>query len=82
MDGTRITDLATEQRKALEEQFGDGCEVGDVVSIVAIKTADGNSTVAVRNNAAEPHHVIGLIDLAREAQMKQAQVEGQQPDAQ
>jgi hypothetical protein len=64
LDATKIGKVVAEQMQALEERFGDDCQIGDVCTIVEVLGPHGSS-VAVRSAAdTRPHGLIGLLRMA------------------
>jgi hypothetical protein len=63
LDQTKVGQVVAQQMEALEAQYGDDCEIGDVCTIVEIIGPHG-SHVRVRNSDARPHSVIGLLRVA------------------
>jgi hypothetical protein len=63
LDATKIGHVVALQMEALEERFGDDCEIGDVCTIVEIVGPHG-SQVAMRSSEVRPHALIGLLRMA------------------
>ena len=63
LDQTKVGQVVAQQMEALEAQYGDDCEIGDVCTIVEIIGPHG-SHVRARNSDARPHSVIGLLRVA------------------
>ena len=63
LDQTKVGQVVAQQMEALEAQYGDDCEIGDVCTIVEIIGPHG-SHVRVRNSDARAHTVIGLLRVA------------------
>jgi hypothetical protein len=63
LDQTKIGEVVTEQMAALELQYGEDCEIGDLCIIVEILGPHG-STVRLRSNATGSHTIIGLLRVA------------------
>jgi hypothetical protein len=63
IDQTKIGQVVAEQMEAIEGEYGDDCEIGDVCTIVEVLGPHG-STVRVRNSAGRAHIGIGLLRLA------------------
>jgi len=63
LDQRKIGQVVSEQMAALEEHYGDDCEIGDVCTIVEIIGPHG-STVRVRNSDVRSHIAIGLLRVA------------------
>lgn len=62
-DQTKMGRVMAEQMEALEERFGEDCEIGDVCTIVEVIGPHGSS-VSVRSSDARPHTTIGLLRMA------------------
>jgi hypothetical protein len=64
LDATKIGQVVAEQMEALEQRFGDDCQIGDVCTIVEVIGPHGSS-VAMRPGAdVRPHALIGLLRMA------------------
>jgi hypothetical protein len=64
LDATRIGQVVAEQMEALEQRFGDDCQIGDVCTIVEVLGPHGSS-VALRAGPEVRHHtLIGLLRMA------------------
>jgi len=63
LDQTKIGQVVTEQMEALEGDYGDDCEIGDVCTVVEIIGPHG-STVRVRSSDPRSHVAIGLLRVA------------------
>lgn len=63
IDATKIGNVVAAQMEALEERFGDDCEIGDVCTIVEIVGPHG-SEVAMRSSDIRAHALIGLLRMA------------------
>jgi hypothetical protein len=62
-DQTKVGRVVAEQMEALEQRFGDDCEIGDVCTIVEVIGPHGSS-VSVRSSEPRAHTTIGLLRLA------------------
>jgi hypothetical protein len=62
-DQTKMGRVVAEQMEALEDRFGEDCEIGDVCTIVEVIGPHGSS-VSVRSSEARPHTTIGLLRMA------------------
>jgi hypothetical protein len=69
MDASKIDRVAAEHRRALEERFSDDFEIGDVCTVVQV-VGQGQSVIALRNSGMAPHHVIGLLESAKDLAQK------------
>jgi hypothetical protein len=63
LDATKIGQVVAAQMEAIESQYGDRCEIGDVCSIVEVLGPHG-SHVRVRSSDARPHIGLGLLRMA------------------
>ena len=63
LDQSKLGRLVAEHMAALEAQYGEDCEIGDLVSIVEIIGPHG-STVRVRSSDPRSHVAIGLLRVA------------------
>jgi hypothetical protein len=54
------------QMDAIETDFGDGYEIGRVITIVEIKTPDGNVELRVRAGQ-YPWVALGMLDFAKKS---------------
>ncbi len=63
IDATKIGQVVAAQMEALEQRFGDDCEIGDVCTIVEVVGPHG-SEVAMRSSDVRAHSLIGLLRLA------------------
>jgi hypothetical protein len=63
LDATKIGHVVAAQMEALEERFGDDCEIGDVCTIVEVLGPHGSS-VAVRHSEVPAHALVGLLRMA------------------
>lgn len=79
LDQTKIGQVVTEQMAALELQYGEDCEIGDVCTIVEVIGPHG-STVRIRTSAERSHVAIGLLRVA-EATMFDTYEPDSAPDA-
>ncbi len=80
LDATKIGQVVAEQMEALEERFGDDCEIGDVCTIVEVLGPHGSS-VALRSGAGvRPHGLIGLLRMAESIALNDVQGERAEDD--
>ncbi len=63
LDQSKIGQVVTEQMEALEVDYGEDCEIGDVCTVVEIIGPHG-STVRVRSSEPRSHIAIGLLRVA------------------
>lgn len=63
LDQTKVGQVVAAQMEALEEAYGDDCEIGDVCTIVEVVGPHG-SHVRVRTSELRPHVSIGLLRMA------------------
>ncbi len=64
LDATKIGTVVAEQMEALEDRFGDDCEIGDVCTIVEILGTHGSQVAMRPSGDTRPHALIGLLKLA------------------
>lgn len=65
LDQSKVGQHITAQMEALEADYGDDCEIGDVCTIVEVVGPHG-SHVRVRSSDMRPHVVIGLLKISEE----------------
>ena len=63
LDQSKIGKVVAEQMEAIEADYGDECEIGDVCTIVEVIGPHG-SDVRVRSSDLRPHVSIGLLRMA------------------
>jgi hypothetical protein len=63
LDQTKVGQVVAAQMEALEEAYGEDCEIGDVCTIVEVIGPHG-SDVRVRSSELRPHAAIGLLRMA------------------
>jgi hypothetical protein len=63
LDQSKVGQVIAEQMEALEADYGEDSEIGDVCTIVEIVGPHG-SHVRVRNSDARPHAILGLLRVA------------------
>ena len=63
LDATKIGQVVAAQMEALEADYAEDCEIGDVCAIVEIVGPHG-SHVRVRASDMRPHIVVGLLRLS------------------
>jgi hypothetical protein len=66
IDQSKMGQVVTAQMEALERDYGDDCQIGDVCTIVEVMGPHG-SHVRVRTSEMRPHAAIGLIRMAEHA---------------
>jgi hypothetical protein len=62
-DQSKIGQVVAAQMEALEGRYGEGCEIGNVCTIVEVLGPHG-SDLSVRSSEARPHTTIGLLRMA------------------
>ena len=60
LDQSKMGTVVAEQMEALEADYGDDCEIGDVCTIVEVLGPHG-SHLRVRSSDMRPHITIGLL---------------------
>ena len=68
LDQSKIGRVVAEQMEAIEGDYGDDCEIGDVCTIVEVVGPHG-SHVRVRSSDMRPHSGLGLIRMAEQAML-------------
>lgn len=65
IDQSKIGQLVTAQMEALEADYGDDCEIGDVCTIVEVVGPHG-SHVRLRSGNPRGHVTLGLLRIAEQ----------------
>jgi hypothetical protein len=65
LDQTKVGQHITAQMEALEADYGDECEIGDLCTIVEVVGPHG-SHVRVRSSDLRPHVIVGLLRTSEE----------------
>jgi hypothetical protein len=68
LDQSKVGRVVAEQMEAIEGDYGDDCEIGDVCTIVEVVGPHG-SHVRVRSSDMRPHSGLGLIRMAEQAML-------------
>ena len=68
LDQSKIGRVVAEQMEAIEGDYGEDCEIGDVCTIVEVIGPHG-SHVRVRSSDMRPHSGLGLIRMAEQAML-------------
>ena len=68
LDQSKVGRVVAEQMEAIENDYGDDCEIGDVCTIVEVVGPHG-SHVRVRSSDMRPHSGLGLIRMAEQAML-------------
>jgi hypothetical protein len=68
LDQSKMGQVVTAQMEALEADYGDDCQIGDVCTIVEVVGPHG-SHVRVRTSDMRPHMALGLIRMAEHAML-------------
>ena len=63
LDQTKMGQVVAEQMEALEADYDENCEIGDVCTIVEVLGPHG-SHVRVRGSDMRPHIMIGLLRMS------------------
>ena len=66
LDQTKMGRVVAEQMEALEADYDEDCEIGDICTIVEVLGPHG-SHVRVRSSDTRPHVMIGLLRMAEGA---------------
>lgn len=75
IDQGKIGRLVAEQMAALEEQYGEDCQIGDVCAIVEVIGPHG-STVRVRSSDPRSHVTVGLLRVAEATMLETYECNG------
>ncbi len=78
LDATKIGQVVAAQMEALEADYPEDCEIGDVCAIVEVVGPHG-SHVRVRGSDMRPHIIVGLLRLSENmflASMRTDDVDG------
>jgi hypothetical protein len=65
LDQSKVGQHIAQQMEAIEADYGDDCEVGDICTIVEVRGPHG-SHVRMRSTASSPHSTLGLLKLAEQ----------------
>jgi hypothetical protein len=65
LDQSKVGQHIALQMEAIEADYGDESEIGDICTIVEIRGPHG-SHVRMRSTAASPHSTLGLLKLAEQ----------------
>src|SRR3954452_2924954 len=68
LDQSKVGRGVAEQMEAIENDYGEDCEIGDVCTIVEVVGPHG-SHVRVRSSDMRPHSGLGLIRMAEQAML-------------
>lgn len=66
LDQTKVGKVIAEQMEAIEGDYGEDSQIGDVVTIVEVVGPHG-SHVRVRSSDMRPHAGLGLLKMAEQA---------------
>jgi hypothetical protein len=65
LDQSKVGQHVASQMEAIEADYGDESEIGDICTIVEIRGPHG-SHVRMRSTASAPHATLGLLKLAEQ----------------
>jgi hypothetical protein len=65
LDQSKVGQHVASQMEAIEADYGDDSEIGDICTIVEIRGPHG-SHVRMRSTASAPHATLGLLKLAEQ----------------
>ncbi len=65
LDQSKVGQHIASQMEAIEADYGDDSEIGDICTIVEIRGPHG-SHVRMRSTASSPHSTLGLLKLAEQ----------------
>jgi len=68
LDQSKVGRVVAEQMEAIENDYGEDCEIGDVCTIVEVVGPHG-SHVRVRSSDMRPHSGLGLVRMAEQAML-------------
>jgi hypothetical protein len=63
LDQSKVGTHITQQMEAIEADYGDDCEIGDICTIIEVRGPHG-SHVRMRSTATAAHSTLGLLRLA------------------
>jgi hypothetical protein len=72
IDQARVGAHIAEQMEAIERDYGDDCEIGDICTVVEVLGPHG-SHVRVRPSDARPHVGVGLLRWAEATLLRMGQ---------
>lgn len=64
LDQSKVGEHIANQMEALEADYGEECQVGDILTIVEVIGPHG-SHVRIRSSNLRPHSVVGLLETAK-----------------
>jgi len=65
LDQSKVGQHVAQQMEAIEADYGEESEIGDICTIVEIRGPHG-SHVRMRSTASSPHSTLGLLKLAEQ----------------
>ena len=65
LDQSKVGQHIADQMEAIEGDYGEESEIGDICTIVEIRGPHG-SHVRMRSTASSPHSTLGLLELAKQ----------------
>ena len=68
LDQSKVGQVVAAQMEALETDYGEDCQIGDVCTIVEVVGPHG-SHVRVRSSEMRPHIALGLVRMAEQAML-------------
>ncbi len=68
LDQSKVGQVVAAQMEALEADYGEDCQIGDVCTIVEVVGPHG-SHVRVRSSEMRPHIALGLVRMAERAML-------------
>ena len=80
LDATRIGQVVAEQMEALEQRFGDDCQIGDVCTIGEVLGPHGSSVAMRAGPDVRPHTLIGLLRMAERSALDDVRSESSEGD--
>lgn len=68
LDQTKVGQVVAEQMEAIEGDYGEESQIGDVVTIVEVVGPHG-SHIRVRSSDMRPHSGLGMLKMAEQAML-------------
>lgn len=68
LDQTKVGKVVAEQMEAIEGDYGEESQIGDVVTIVEVVGPHG-SHIRVRSSDMRPHSELGMLKMAEQAML-------------
>lgn len=65
LDQSKVGTHIAQQMEAIESDYGEECEIGDICTIIEVRGPHG-SHVRMRSTASSAHSTLGLLRLAEQ----------------